>query len=83
MILSGTGTDGTQGCRAVKAHGGIALAQEPDSAKLSGMPQSAIESQCVDLVLPPLAMGPEIARLDCLEGCVSSPSRMPLLDAGP
>jgi two-component system CheB/CheR fusion protein len=63
VILSGTGTDGTQGCRAVKAGGGIALAQEPESAKFAGMPQSAIDSECVDAVLPPEAIGVEIARL--------------------
>jgi two-component system CheB/CheR fusion protein len=63
VILSGTGTDGTQGCRAVKAGGGIALAQEPESAKFGAMPQSAIDSRCVDVVLPPEAIGAEIARL--------------------
>jgi two-component system CheB/CheR fusion protein len=63
VILSGTGTDGTQGCRAVKEGGGIALAQAPESAKFAGMPQSAIDSECVDVVLPPEAIGAEIARL--------------------
>ena len=39
VILSGTGSDGTLGCKAIKAEGGIAFAQDPASAKYDGMPQ--------------------------------------------
>jgi two-component system CheB/CheR fusion protein len=53
VILSGTGTNGSLGLRFIKAEGGIALAQEPDSAAFPGMPQSAIGTGIVDLVLPP------------------------------
>jgi DNA-binding NarL/FixJ family response regulator len=42
VILSGTGADGTLGCQAVRAQGGIAFAQEPGSARFDGMPHSAI-----------------------------------------
>ena len=42
IVLSGTGSDGTQGLRMVKAEGGTVLAQEPASAQYDGMPQSAI-----------------------------------------
>jgi two-component system, chemotaxis family, CheB/CheR fusion protein len=42
VILSGTASDGTLGCAAVKTAGGITFAQEEKSAKYSGMPRSAI-----------------------------------------
>jgi two-component system CheB/CheR fusion protein len=63
VILSGTGADGTLGCQAVRAQGGIAFAQEPGSARFDGMPHSAIAAGCVDSVLPPDEIGREIVRL--------------------
>jgi len=53
IILSGMGADGTAGLRAIKEHGGLALAQAPDSAKFGAMPSSAIEAELTDLVAPP------------------------------
>jgi two-component system CheB/CheR fusion protein len=53
VILSGTGSDGAGGVRAIKAGGGLVFAQDPASAKYAGMPQSAIETDCVDWVLTP------------------------------
>src|SRR5690606_6819079 len=44
IILSGTGTDGTLGLRAILGEGGITMAQEPATAKFDGMPTSAIQS---------------------------------------
>ncbi|MHB1236103.1 MAG: chemotaxis protein CheB [Gallionella sp.] len=44
IILSGTGTDGTLGLRAILGAGGISLVQEPASAKYDGMPNSAIQA---------------------------------------
>ena len=52
VILSGMGSDGTLGLRAIKKKGGIALAQEPASAKFDSMPRSAIEAGLTDLVAP-------------------------------
>jgi two-component system CheB/CheR fusion protein len=52
IILSGTGTDGTLGLRAIKAESGLTIAQEPQSAKYQGMPRSAITAGVVDLVQP-------------------------------
>jgi two-component system CheB/CheR fusion protein len=52
IILSGTGTDGTVGLRAIKAESGMTLAQEPQSAKYQGMPRSAITAGVVDVVQP-------------------------------
>ncbi len=56
IILSGTGTDGTQGIRLIKEKAGLVMAQSPDSARHAGMPKSAIESGLVDYVLPPAEM---------------------------
>ncbi len=53
VVLSGTGTDGTLGLRAIKEQGGIAFAQKLESAAYDGMPQSAINAQVVDFILPP------------------------------
>jgi two-component system CheB/CheR fusion protein len=52
IVLSGTGTDGTLGLKAIKGATGMTMAQEPDSAKYSGMPSSAITTGLVDYVLP-------------------------------
>jgi two-component system CheB/CheR fusion protein len=52
VILSGTGTDGMLGVRAVKGAGGTTIAQEPSNAKYDGMPRAAIGTQLVDFVAP-------------------------------
>jgi two-component system CheB/CheR fusion protein len=51
IILSGTGSDGTQGFRAINKSGGITIAQEPSTAKFDGMPSSAINAGHADYVL--------------------------------
>jgi two-component system CheB/CheR fusion protein len=56
IVLSGTGSDGTQGVRAIKAEGGMAMAQTPESTEFDGMPRSAINTGLVDFVLPPAEM---------------------------
>jgi len=63
VILSGTGSDGAHGMRAIKACGGLTVAQDPETAKYDGMPKAAIDSGCVDLVLPPDGIGPELASI--------------------
>jgi chemotaxis methyl-accepting protein methylase/chemotaxis response regulator CheB len=52
IVLSGCGTDGTSGLRAIKQHGGLTLVQTPETAKYDGMPRSAIAAGLADLVLP-------------------------------
>ncbi|MGR9012978.1 MAG: chemotaxis protein CheB [Gammaproteobacteria bacterium] len=52
VILSGTGTDGTLGLRAILGAGGITMAQEPTTAKFDGMPVSAIQAGYVTHILP-------------------------------
>ena len=53
IILSGTGSDGTQGLLAIKAVGGMVIAQKPDSCEYDGMPSSAIATGLVDYELLP------------------------------
>jgi len=52
VVLSGTGADGSLGLGAVKAKGGLVIAQEVGEADYGGMPQNAIATGDVDLVLP-------------------------------
>lgn len=52
IILSGTGTDGTLGLRAILGAGGLTLVQTPESAKFDGMPTSAIQSGYAAHILP-------------------------------
>src|SRR5204862_4015879 len=63
IVLSGTGSDGTAGLRAIKAAGGLTFAQTEASAKFDAMPRSAIRSGFVDIVLPPDAIAGEIRRI--------------------
>ena len=53
VVLSGTGTDGTLGLKAIKDHGGITFAQDQHSASYDAMPQSAIDADVVDFILTP------------------------------
>jgi two-component system CheB/CheR fusion protein len=52
VILSGMGTDGTLGLRAIKEKAGVVFVQEPASAKFDGMPRSAIEADLADVIAP-------------------------------
>ncbi len=52
VILSGMGSDGTMGLRAIKGKAGVALVQEPASARFDSMPRSAIDAGLADLVAP-------------------------------
>lgn len=56
VVLSGTGSDGTQGVRAIKGEGGMVMAQSPESTEFDGMPRSAIATGLVDWELPPAKM---------------------------
>ena len=63
IILSGTGSDGAHGIRAIKAHGGFTFVQSPNSAKYDGMPHAAIQGGDVDFVLPPDEIAKQLHRL--------------------
>ncbi len=59
-VLSGTGSDGTNGIKAVKEHGGLVIVQAPESAKFDGMPKSAIQTGLADLILSPEEIAEEV-----------------------
>jgi len=63
VLLSGNGSDGTSGLKAIKSAGGIAFVQNPETAKYDGMPRSAIEAGCVDFVRKPGDIADELVRL--------------------
>lgn len=61
IVLSGTGSDGTAGIRAIKASGGMVMVQSEDSAQFDGMPRSAIATGLADFVLAPDKMPAQLA----------------------
>ncbi len=62
IILSGYGGDGSEGCKQIKAKGGITFAQDR-SAEVNGMPLSAQATGCVDFVLPPDKISDELRTI--------------------
>ena len=60
IVLSGTGSDGTQGVRAIKNEGGMVMVQTPGSSEFDGMPQSALATGLVDYELPPAEMAAQL-----------------------
>ena len=60
IVLSGTGSDGTLGLRAIKGEGGMAMAQNPASTEYDGMPRSALATGLVDFELPPAEMAAQL-----------------------
>jgi two-component system CheB/CheR fusion protein len=78
IVLSGTGSDGTQGVRAIKGEGGMAMAQNPKSTEYDGMPSSAIATGLVDYVLPAAEMPAQlIAYVAHAFGKASLPASSP------
>jgi len=63
IILSGTGSDGSRGIRAIKAAAGFTIVQEPKSAKYDGMPNSAILTGAIDLILQAEDIGSELQEM--------------------
>ena len=61
IILSGMGTDGSQGLKAIKEQMGLAMAQDPASAKYDGMPRSALATGLVDIVAPAAELPAKLA----------------------
>jgi two-component system CheB/CheR fusion protein len=62
VVLSGSGADGTVGVQAIKAAGGLVIAQDPAEAGSAGMPESAIATGAVDFTLPASEIAGELAR---------------------
>jgi two-component system, chemotaxis family, CheB/CheR fusion protein len=63
VLLSGSGSDGALGAKAVNEQGGLVLVQEPSEAGHSGMPFAAISMGVADLVLPARELAIELAEL--------------------
>ena len=63
IVLSGTGSDGAHGIKAIKAAGGITIAQDPRSAKYDSMPHAAIRTGGADLVLPPSEIALQLSSI--------------------
>ncbi len=79
VVLSGMGTDGTLGVRAIKEQGGLVLVQEPASAKFASMPQSVLAAGLADVAAPAAALPQKL--LACLQHAPHGPStELPLGD---
>jgi two-component system CheB/CheR fusion protein len=63
IVLSGTGNDGTEGLKAIKAEGGITFAQDPKTAQYPDMPQNAINSDSAYFVLSPEDIAKELISI--------------------
>ncbi|PPD57891.1 chemotaxis protein CheB [Dehalogenimonas etheniformans] len=62
IIMSGTGTDGTLGAKAVKGELGLVIVQDPETAAYDGMPRSAISNGVADFILPAEAMPAQLVE---------------------
>lgn len=63
IVLSGTGSDGMHGMLAIKAAGGMAIAQAPETTEYASMPQSIIDAGLADLILPPARIGRALGEI--------------------
>ncbi|MGA9869344.1 MAG: chemotaxis protein CheB, partial [Acetobacteraceae bacterium] len=81
VVLSGTGTNGTQGLKEIKAAGGLILIQDPATARFDGMPRSAISASLADHVQNPGEMGATILRY-VQHGYVAAPDAIPAAGGG-
>ena len=63
VVLSGTGSDGTKGLKAIKDNGGITFAQDEASAAYDGMPNSAVQADVVDFILSPELMPQKLLEI--------------------
>jgi two-component system CheB/CheR fusion protein len=80
VILSGMGSDGTQGLGAIKANAGAAFVQDPASAKFDGMPRSAIDAGLADVVAPAEALAARIVSYLGHTPLLGAPDTAPLSD---
>ena len=63
VIVSGNGSDGAAGAKAIKEAGGIVVAQDPATAEFPSMPRAAIDAGCADRVLTPVGIAEELVKL--------------------
>ncbi|MEO2034683.1 MAG: chemotaxis protein CheB [Planctomycetaceae bacterium] len=81
IVLSGAGSDGTLGVKAIKSEGGMVMAQDRETAKHSSMPRSAVATGVVDFVLPVNSMPKKL--LEYATAPVVAPASKTLLPARP
>ena len=78
-VLSGTGSDGTNGVKVVKEYGGLVIAQEPETAKFDGMPKNVIKTGLADFILSPEEIADEILNFSNAPALIRAPKSDGLL----
>lgn len=78
IVLSGTGSDGTLGARAIKGEGGMMMAQTPETTGFDGMPRSVIATGLVDFVLAPAEMPAPLMAFAARSGVAGGTAPAPL-----
>jgi two-component system chemotaxis response regulator CheB len=63
VVLTGTGSDGNMGVRAIKKVGGTVLVEDPTTAQFAGMPEAAVSTGCADFILPLAEIADAVRRL--------------------
>ena len=81
IVLSGTGSNGTEGLKSIRAEGGMSIVQSPETAKFDGMPRSAISADMADHILAPENM-PETVLAFISHGYVRDPARIEAIAPG-
>jgi two-component system, chemotaxis family, CheB/CheR fusion protein len=75
IVLSGTGSNGTEGLKQIRAEGGMSIAQSPETARFDGMPRSAISAGMADFILAPERMPARVLAF-VRHGYVSAPAEI-------
>jgi two-component system CheB/CheR fusion protein len=75
IVLSGSGTDGTLGLRAIKEAGGVTMVQSPEEAEYASMPESALGTGLVDLSRPAATLAETLAEYRDRAGVIQLPKR--------
>jgi two-component system, chemotaxis family, CheB/CheR fusion protein len=78
IVLSGTGSDGSEGAKALKAKGGFIIAQDPNEAEYNGMPNSVVQTGSVDLTLKVADMPAALTKHSLQKKHVPAPQKVDL-----